>query len=105
MASKKIKRKDPYYYKLDKYECWWEDHASSCEWKDIKEASKDTCEVCFTEGYLIKKTKYNHIFTMSFSHNEVGDEMIIANKNILKIKKIGSRTFYKKDFDYNEYKN
>ena len=36
----KNKRKDPKLYTYDKYECWWEDHASDCQWKAIKEAEK-----------------------------------------------------------------
>ena len=64
MASKKIKRKDPYYYKLDKYECWWEDHASSCEWKDIKEASKDTCE---GEGLFFAISKTIALFSRTIA--------------------------------------
>mgnify|MGYP001365918278 CR=1 FL=1 len=34
----KNKRKDPQLYTYDKYECWYEDHASDCQWKSIKEA-------------------------------------------------------------------
>ena len=42
MATKnKKKRKDPQLYTYDKYECWWEDHSSDCQWKPIKEAEKD----------------------------------------------------------------
>ena len=57
MAHKKNKRKDPQLYTYDKYECWWEDHSSACEWKSIKEAEKDKPQICFTEGYLLKKDK------------------------------------------------
>ena len=42
---------------------------------------------------------------MSFSHDEIGDEMIVANKNILQLKKVGTKTFYVKDFEYGTYKN
>jgi len=41
---------------------------------------------------------------MSFSGDEIGDEMIVANKNILSLRKIGTKTFYEKDFVYNEWK-
>jgi hypothetical protein len=105
MAYKKRKRQEPELYTYDKYECWWEDHSSDCEWKDIKEAEKDKPEICFTEGYLLKKDKDCHIFVMSFSHNQIGDEMIVANKNILELKKVGTKTFYVKDFQYGTYKN
>jgi len=30
--------------------------------------------------------------------------MIVANKNILELKKVGTKTFYVKDFDYGEWK-
>ena len=100
----KNKRKDPQLYTYDKYECWYEDHASDCQWKSIKEAERDKPQICFTEGYLLKKTKDCHIFVMSFSHDEIGDQMIVANKNILSIKKVGSKTFYEKDFVYGEWK-
>ena len=78
----KSKIKDIPLYSYDKYECWWLDHASACEWKAIKDAEKDKPEICFTEGYLLKKDKDCHIFVMSFSGDEIGDEMIIVNKNI-----------------------
>ena len=100
----KSKIKDIPLYSYDKYECWWEDHASACEWKTIKDAEKDKPEICFTEGYLLKKDKDCHIFVMSFSGDEIGDEMIIVNKNILSLRKIGTKTFYEKDFVYNEWK-
>ena len=90
MATRnKKKRKDPQLYTYDKYECWWEDHASDCQWKAIKDAEKD---------------KDCHIFVMSFSQDEIGDQMIVANKNILELKKVGTKTFYVKDFDYGEWK-
>jgi len=105
MATRnKKKRKDPQLYTYDKYECWWEDHSSDCQWKAIKEAEKDKPQICFTEGYLLKKDKDCHIFVMSFSHDEIGDQMIVANKNILELKKVGTKTFYVKDFDYGEWK-
>ena len=53
---------------------------------------------------MLKKTKDCHIFVMSFSQDEIGDQMIVANKNILSIKKVGSKTFYEKDFVYGEWK-
>ena len=53
----KSKIKDTPLYSYDKYECWWEDHASACEWKSIKDAEKDKPEICFTEGYLLKIDK------------------------------------------------
>ena len=91
MATRnKKKRKDPQLYTYDKYECWWEDHASDCQWKAIKEAEKDKPQICCTEGYLVQ--------------TEIGDQMIVANKNILELKKVGTKTFYVKDFDYGEWK-
>jgi hypothetical protein len=72
--------------------------------KAIKEAEKDKPQICFTEGYLLKKDKDCHMFVMSFSNDEIGDQMIVANKNILSIKKVGSKTFYEKDFVYGEWK-
>ena len=53
---------------------------------------------------LLKKDKDCHIFVMSFSGDEIGDEMIVANKNILALRKIGTKTFYEKDFVYGEWK-
>tara|TARA_R110002096_G_C14171784_1_gene686005 strand:+ start:213 stop:524 length:312 start_codon:yes stop_codon:yes gene_type:complete len=103
MATK-TKIKDIPLYTYDKYECWWEDHASACEWKSIKDAVKDKPEICFTEGYLLKKDKDCIIFVMSFSGDEIGEEMIISNKNILALRKIGTKTFYEKDFVYGEWK-
>ena len=43
----KSKIKDIPLYTYDKYECWWLDHASACEWKTIKDAEKDKPEICF----------------------------------------------------------
>jgi hypothetical protein len=97
------KRKDIQLYTYDRYECWWEDATSGCEWENIKEAEKSKQEICFTEGYLLKKSRDNHIFVMSFSKDEIGDKMVIPSKNIKKLKKIGKKTFYEKDFEYESY--
>ena len=63
----KNKRKDPQLYTYDKYECWYEDHASDCQWKSIKEAERDKPQICFTEGYLLKKDKDCHM-SVSYTH-------------------------------------
>ena len=60
MATKnKKKRKDPQLYTYDKYECWWEDHSSDCQWKPIKEAEKDkiyiTCRLAKKKIVMTQK--------------------------------------------------
>tara|TARA_R100000734_G_C3278823_1_gene72960 strand:- start:667 stop:795 length:129 start_codon:yes stop_codon:yes gene_type:complete len=42
---------------------------------------------------------------MSISEDEIGEEMIIYNKNIVKIKKIGTIEFTKEDFEFETYKD
>jgi len=103
MAYKKRKRKDPVQYTYDWYDCWWEDASSDCVWKKIKEAEKDKPVICYTGGYLLKKTKDSHIFVMSFSDDEIGDQMIVPTKNIKKLQKQFTKTFYEKDFIYENY--
>ena len=88
-----------------KYECWWEDASSHSEWKARSDAAKDPLSICFTEGYLIHKDKDRHVFVMSFTSEDVGDEIVIPTRNIKIIRKVGAKTFYQKDFDYGSYKN
>jgi len=97
------KPKDPILHTFDKYEVWWTDHISHNEWKTITDAKKDKPAIAFTEGYLLQKTKDAHTFFMSISEDEIGEEMIICNKNIKKIKKIGTRDFLVKEFVYDNY--
>jgi hypothetical protein len=105
MVYKKTKIKYPELYTYDRYECWWEDASSGCQWEEIQEAVKSKQQICFTEGYLIQKSKHNHIFAMSFSNNDVGDKMIIPTKNIKSLKKTGTKIFYEKEFEYETYQN
>ena len=102
--AKKKKIKEIPMYQFDRYECWWEDACSSCEWKEIKEAVKDQPSMCFTEGYLISKNKDSRIFSISFQGNDVGDQMIIPTKNIKKLTFISTRKFYAKEYKYETYK-
>jgi hypothetical protein len=104
-VAKKKKIKDLVLYEYDRYECWWEDATSGCEWKDRREAIKDQPAMCFTEGYLITFNKNYHTFCMSFTGNDIGDQMIIPTKNIKKMKFLSTRKFYKKEYDYGTYKN
>ena len=98
------KPKELIMHTFDKYEVWWTDHISHNQWKTISDAKKDKPAIAFTEGYLLKKDKDCIIFVMSFSGDEIGEEMIISNKNILALRKIGTKTFYEKDFVYGEWK-
>ena len=91
--------------KFDKYQVWWIDHISHNQWKSISEAKKDRPAIAFTEGYLLSKDKHCHNFFMSISEDEMGEEMIIYNKNIVKIKKVGSIEFTKEDFEFDTYKD
>jgi hypothetical protein len=102
--AKKKKIKEIPMYQFDRYECWWEDACGSCEWKSIKDAVQDKPSMCFTEGYLIRKDKDSHIFTMSFQADEVGDQMIIPSKNIKKLTYLYTKKFYEKDYKYETYK-
>jgi len=97
------KPKDPILHTFDKYEVWWTDHISHNQWKTISDAKKDKPAIAFTEGYLLQKTKDAHTLFMSISEDEIGEEMIICNKNIKKIKKIGTRDFLVKEFVYDNY--
>mgnify|MGYP003110298983 FL=1 len=92
-------------FTLSKYECWWEDATSHAEWKSRSDVGKDTLSICYTEGYLVYKDEDKHIFVMSFTIEDVGDEIIIPTRNIKVINKIGAKTFTEKDFDYGTYKN
>lgn len=92
------------YHTLNRVAIWWEDAVSHDTWKDIDEARKDSLAVCFSEGYLIQEDKEKHILCMSISEKDVGDEMIIPTKNILRKKRIGKKIFWKKDFEYKNYK-
>ena len=71
----------------------------------MSEAKKDRPAIAFTEGYLLSKDKHCHNFFMSISEDEIGEEMIIYNKNIVKIKKVGSIEFTKEDFEFDTYKD
>ena len=102
--AKKKKVQETILYQYDRYECWWEDATGACEWKDRREAVKDQPSMCFTEGYLITYTKDYHTFSMSFTGQDVGDQMIIPTKNIKKLTFISSRKFYEKEYSYNTYK-
>ena len=104
MATKN-KRKDPKLYTYDKYECWWEDATSHSEWKDIQEAKLDKPTICYTEGYVLTKNKDYHTFVMSFALSDVGEQMIVPTKNIKKLKRVGTKTFYVSDFEYETYQN
>ena len=97
------KPKELVIHTFDKYEVWWTDHISHNEWKTIIDAKKDKPAIAFTEGYLLQKTKDAHTFFMSISEDEIGEEMIICNKNIKNIKKIGTRDFLVKEFVYDNY--
>ena len=92
-------------FTVSKYECWWEDAASHSEWKARSDAAKDPLSICFTEGYLIYRDEDRHIFVMSFTNEDVGDEIVIPTRNIKILNKVGTKTFYPKDFDYGAYKN
>ena len=72
-------------FTLSKYECWWEDATSHAEWKSRSDAAQDTLSICYTEGYLIHKDEDKHIFVMSFTIYDVGEEIKITT---LKIKLI-----------------
>ncbi len=91
-------------FTVSKYECWWEDAASYADWKPREEAVEDQLSICFTEGYLIHKDDDRHIFVMSFTSDDVGDEIVIPTRNIKLIRKIGTKTFDTRDFDYGSYK-
>ena len=97
--AKKVK------YIYSKYECWWEVATSHSEWKDIQEAKLDKPTICYTEGYLLSKNKDYHTFVMSFALSDVGEQMIVPTKNIKKLKRVGTKTFYVSDFEYETYQN
>ena len=79
-------------FTLSKYECWWEDATSHAEWKSRSDAAQDTLSICYTEGYLIHKDEDKHIFVMSFTIDDVGDEIIIPTRNILSLIHISEPT-------------
>ena len=90
--------------RYDRYQVVWEDATSFCEWKSIEEARLDTPSICFTEGYLIEKNNRYCTFVMSFQENDIGDQMIIPTSSILEMRKVGTKTFTKKDFEYKKGK-
>ena len=88
--------------RFDRYQVMWEDATSHCEWKSLEEAKSDTPAICFTEGYLIEKNNRYCTFVMSFNENDIGDQMIIPTSCIRTMKKVGTKTFSKKDFEYKD---
>ena len=97
------KKDENILYEYERVAIFWEDATSSSSWVSISEAEASVPAIVFSEGYVVKKAKSFIVLASSFSDDHLGDEIVIPNKLIKKIEKLGRRKFLKEEFDYKTY--